>query len=194
MEVRLRKFDDELQVVYGEVYAPNVPDSQGDFMTIVEVRKMAHKFLESQRVTKVDTNHDNVENGSCVVESFIARPEDPDFIEESWVVGVHVADGEIWKKVKSGELNGFSFEAMVMSRAKELELEVPEEIVGLTSKAEDHEHEFIVVMDDDGNFVGGRTNIVNGHFHSILKATVTETSMGHAHRYSFVEELIGAES
>ena len=43
---RIRKTDDELQIVYGEVYAPNVPDVHGEFMTPVEVRKMAHRFLQ----------------------------------------------------------------------------------------------------------------------------------------------------
>ncbi len=192
MEVRIRKFDDELQIVYGEVYAPDVPDSQGDFMTVTEVRKMAHSFLKSMKVNKVDTNHDNKENGSAVVESFVARKEDPEFIEDSWVVGVHIPDGAIWKKIKSGELNGFSMEALVKSKPQIIEFEVPEDgLVGKTSKSEDddHDHDFIVMLDDDGNFIGGRTSFDVGHFHEIKKATIVEESMGHAHRYSFIEEL-----
>lgn len=192
MELRLRKFDEELQIVYGEVYAPDFPDSQGDFMTVEEVRKMAHSFLKSMRVAKVDTNHDNNENGSAVVESFVAREGDQDFIPDAWVVGIHVPDGIVWQKIKSGELNGFSMEAMVKSRPQFIEIEVPEELVGKTAMEMNHEHEFMLVIDDEGNFVGGRTNMVDGHWHEILSATVTEKSMGHAHRYSFVEEALSA--
>jgi hypothetical protein len=36
-----KKADDELQVVYVEIYSPGVPDSQNDFMTKDEIRWMA---------------------------------------------------------------------------------------------------------------------------------------------------------
>ncbi len=190
MELRLKKFDDDLQVVYGEVYPPNIPDSQGDFMTVIEVRKMAHSFMKGMKVSKVDTNHDNIENDSVVVESFIAREGDPDFIADSWVVGVYVENPVVWKAVKSGELNGFSMEAFVHSKPKVIALEVPEELIGKTAMEQEHEHEFIVTMDDEGTFLGGRTNMIQGHYHEITKGTVTNESDGHAHRYSFVEGLV----
>ena len=38
---------EEQQIVYGEVYAPNRPDAQGEYMTAVEIRKMAHEFIRS---------------------------------------------------------------------------------------------------------------------------------------------------
>lgn len=194
MKFQLRKFDDELQIVYGEVYAPNVPDAHGDFMTEVEVRKMAHKFMEKQNMGAVDTNHDNVENKSVVVESFIARPDDPVYIADAWCVGVHVPDAAVWKKIKSGELNGFSFEAMVRSKDHFIEIEVPDEIIGVTQKHDDHDHTYMVKFDDEGNFLGGKTNTVNGHFHEIIKGTVTEKSQMHAHRYSFMEALTSEEA
>jgi Putative phage serine protease XkdF len=31
--IAIKKADEELQVVWGEVYAPGIPDSQDDFMT-----------------------------------------------------------------------------------------------------------------------------------------------------------------
>ena len=41
----ISKLDHELQVVYGEVYAPGFPDSQGDFMTRETIREMAFEFM-----------------------------------------------------------------------------------------------------------------------------------------------------
>lgn len=186
-ECMIRKTDDELQIVYGEVYAPNVPDVHGEFMTPVEVRKMAHVFMAKGIVKAVDTNHDNELNGSVVVESFVAREDDTIFLPEAWVVGVHVPDTTLWAAIKSGEINGFSIEALVHLKQKIIEVEIPDVIKGETAKADDHEHRFEVRFDDEGNYLGGQTDTVNGHSHAIFRGTVTEPANGHTHRYSFAE-------
>ncbi len=140
MECLIRKTDDELQIVYGEVYAPNVPDVHGEFMTPVEVRKMAHLFMTKQILDQCDTNHDNALNGSIVVESFIAREDDSIYIPEAWVIGMHVPDDEMWQQIKSGEINGFSMEAFVHMREKVIEIEVPDVLGGVTVEADGHSH------------------------------------------------------
>lgn len=192
MEMSLKKFDDELQVVYGEVYAPNVPDAQGDFMSEVEVMRMAHNFMMSRRLRSIDTNHDNAENGSMVVESFIVNEGDVIYVPGAWVVGVYIPDPVVWAKVKSGELNGFSMEALVKATPKVIELEVPEVIRGkLLDDDSGHTHKFEVRFNEDGNFLGGKTSVVDDHFHVIEKGTVTNAagSPAHNHRYSIVEEM-----
>jgi|Cruoilmetagenom7_1024161.scaffolds.fasta_scaffold01557_2 hypothetical protein len=186
-ECRIRKTDDELQIVYGEVYAPNVPDVHGEFMTPVEVRKMAHRFMSKGILEAIDTNHDNELNGSMIVESFIARVDDPIFISESWVIGMHVPDDDMWLKIKDGEINGFSIEALVHLDERIVELEIPEVLKGDTSDVDGHVHKFEVRFDGEGNFVGGKTSLVDGHRHSILRGTVTEETNGHTHRYSIAE-------
>ena len=185
--MRIVKRDDELQVVYGEVYAPDFPDVDGDYMTATEIRSMAHRFLQSGKLNFIDIMHNNGLVPACVVESYIARKGDPDFIEDAWVVGVHIEDPDLWSDVKSGKYNGFSMEALVKKTPKVLEIEVPEVIEGPTQKAEGHEHTFEIRFGDNGEFLGGRTNIVNGHYHEIKRATVTDEAEGHAHRFSFVE-------
>src|SRR5690606_23799098 len=87
------------QIVYGEVYAPGQVDSHGDFMTAKTIEAMAQRFLKSGLVKNIDTEHDLQQNGSEVVESFIARKGDPDFAEGAWVLGVHVSDPQLWAKV-----------------------------------------------------------------------------------------------
>lgn len=193
MEVVIKKQDADLQVVYGEVYAPMVPDSDGDFMTPVEVRKMAHKFMMNQRNDAVDTQHDNDKNGSFVVESFVAGKNDTDYLPEAWVVGVYVPDPDMWGKVKKGEINGFSFQGMVKSRDMTVEVELPDVLEGPTEKAEGHEHVFVIDFDDDGKFLGGYTKPDDsGHTHTIERGTVTSKAddangKEHTHRYSFNE-------
>lgn len=180
----------EQRIVWAEVYAPNIPDSDGDFMDEATIREMAYKFMKDMNLKKIDVQHKNdLVNGACVVESFIAREGDPHFISGSWVVGVHIDNDEVWNKVKKGEINGFSIEAMVQRSPTELEIELPPVLHGKTMKSEDHEHEFFVTYDEEGNFKGGYTNDVNGHRHQIVKGTVTEVANGHTHRFSFVENL-----
>ena len=183
------KTDDEQQVVLGEIYAPDVMDSQGDTMSATEIQKMAYKFLSAGRVTKIDVNHDNKECGARVVESFIARPGDPDFIPGSWVLGVQIPDKALWNKVKSGELNGFSFEGLVKSETKTVTLDIPEQVSGLTDNRAGHQHTFAAKFGPQGKFLGGSTGETDNHSHRILAGTVTEAADGHTHRFSYVEGL-----
>jgi hypothetical protein len=193
LTVEIKKQDQDEQLVFGEVYVPNVTDSQGDRMSAEEIKKTAYLFMERMRLNKVDTDHDQKVNGSFVVESFIARDGDPTFIPGSWVIGVKVPDAGIWQKIKKGELNGFSFDGMGIREEVTVEVNVPESLTGLSDRVEDHAHQFQVRFDPaTGAFLGGETDVVNGHSHKIVKGTVTEAAAGHTHRFSYVEELINA--
>lgn len=193
--VSIRKFDEEQQLVYGEVYAPGFPDSQGDFMTRETIQEMAHGFMRKGLVTKIDLHHSQQESGCYVVESFIARDDDPVFIPGSWVLGVKVPDPAIWAMVKSGELNGFSLDGMGVRVESIIEIEMPDALEGETEAAAGHTHGFVVRYDETGAFLGGRTGPgPDGHTHKILRGTVTETTNDHAHRFSFVEGVLSAQA
>lgn len=191
MKLVVRKADADLQIVYSEVWAPNMPDAMGDFMTVDEVRKMAHGFLASNITNSVDTMHDNLQNGSVVVESFIARENDPDgFIQDAWVVGVYIPDPELWDRVMKGELNGFSMEAMVEIEEVVLEVDFPEHIETVTVNDDSgHSHKVSVRFGADGSFLGGETDEVDGHKHTIEKMTHTTKTDGHQHRMFLLEGL-----
>ena len=189
--IQFKKFDGEQQIVFGEVYAPGFPDSQGDFMRPDEIRKMAYNFLKKGLVSNIDTNHSRQPNQSYVVESFIARDDDPIFIPGSWVLGVHIPDPAVWQMVKSGELNGFSLDGMGLRTPATFEIEMPELLKGETDKVGNHSHAFTVKFDEVGNFLGGQTSPgPDGHVHKIARGTVTEPSLGHSHRFSFVEGVL----
>lgn len=193
-EVEIKKRDEEQQIVFGEVYAPNVPDSQGDYMSAAEIQKAAYKFMQRGLQLKIDTDHNRQVNGSFVVESFIAREGDPVFIPGSWVVGVHVPDNRVWSRIKSGELNGFSFDGLAVREPRTIEIDIPDELSGMTDQVSGHEHTFMVKFDAaTGDFLGGQTDTVDGHYHTIAKGTVTEMSKGHSHRFSFVEGFARAQ-
>lgn len=190
----IKKFDSELQIVWGEVYAPGFPDSQGDFMTAETVRDMAYGFMRKSAMDAIDTDHSREKNGSFIVESFIARKDDPDFIPGSWVIGVHVPDQDTWSLVKNGELNGFSIDGFGTRVATKLEIEMPEILTGQTTMVNNHDHIFYVKYDADGVFLGGETSAApDGHKHRILRGTQTEEEDGHAHLFSFIEGVLNAQ-
>jgi hypothetical protein len=189
--IQIKKLDHEEQVVFGEVYAPSFPDSQGDFMTPDEIKKMAYNFLRKGIASNIDVNHTQMPSGSYVVESFLAREGDPTFIPGSWVLGVKVPDQAVWQMVKSGELNGFSLDGIGVRTPKALVIEMPELLKGETDGVRGHTHSFVVKFDQHGNFLGGYTNpALDGHMHQIVRGTVTEPANGHAHRFSFVEGVL----
>lgn len=195
---RVKKTDAKLQIVWGEVYIPDMPDSDGDFMTVEGIREMSYNFMRKSvdgRLGNIDVRHNNkIVKGCSVVESFIARKTDPDgFIEGAWVAGVHVPDEETWAAIEKGDLNGFSMEALVKKVPVDIEFDLPPVIAGKTMKHEEgdavHEHDFYVSYAEDGTFLGGRTNIVKGHFHEIRRGTVTEESAGHRHKFAYLDLL-----
>jgi hypothetical protein len=184
------KSDDDQHLVYGEVYAPNRQDSQGEFMRAETILKMAHEFLRSGRMDQIDVMHDNqVVPGCSVVESYIAQKGDPTFIPGSWVVAVHVPDEKLWQAIKRGDINGFSMEALVTKHRQTVDIHLPPVTTGMTSKSEDHEHKFYVTYDAEGNFRGGTTDYVMGHKHDIIAGTHTEKTNGHNHRFSSVDGM-----
>lgn len=183
--VTVRKFDKLKGIVEGLVYEPNVLDSQGEFMTAEDLETLAHRFLSLDLTSAIDTQHSMMANGSYPVESFIARKGDPDYPEGGWVMAVQLTD-ELAEKVESGEINGFSFAALVKHTDVAVEYSTLRDHVGPTQKADNHEHIYFVQMDENGRITGGKTDEVDGHVHAIKRGSVTEVAMGHSHRY-FVE-------
>lgn len=176
--------------VTAEVYAPNVPDSDGEFMTAPEILKMAHEFIRKGRQDQIDVMHDgNAVDGVCMVESFVARKGDPIFREGAWVACVDVNNPELTQKIRKGQLNGFSMEAFVhKSPERHVEVEIPPVVTGKTSKSEGHVHDIYVSYDDNGVFRGGKTSPgPDGHVHDIRRGTATEVSKRHSHRYDAIE-------
>lgn len=194
-EAVFKSVQEDQRLVWAEIYAPNRPDSDGEFMTAEEIQKMSYEFMRVMKLDNVDSFHTNdLVEGACIIESFIARKNDPDFIEGAWVVGMHVDNDDAWEKIRKGEINGFSMEAMVNKEVVEVEMEIPPVVQGKTLKADDgHEHIFHVAYNDDGKFLGGRTDMVDGHFHIIKRGSVTEPSAEHSHRFSHLDDLMLVE-
>lgn len=107
-ELQFKKADKEKRIVYGEVYVPNEKDTQGQWAASEEIEKMAHRFMENLRITKIDKQHNSEADEGIVVESFIARPGDPDFTPGAWVLGTKILKEDTWQAILKGEITGYS--------------------------------------------------------------------------------------
>lgn len=181
---RVVKYNDDQQIVTGEVYAPNVIDSHGEMMLPEDVETLAHRFLQLATLKdSIDTRHNNVPITAYPVESFIARGH-PDYNEGAWVASVKIDDAEVWAEVKAGGFNGFSWQAMVYKEPAVATVLINPEVIGETEAASDgHTHFFFAELNADGKVTKGRTSTTNGHAHAIMAGTATEVEAGHAHRF-----------
>lgn len=188
------------RLVYGEVYAPLQIDTDGEAMLASDIKKMAHDFLASGRVNKIDVQHCLEESGCLVVESFLARVGDPDgFLDGAWVLGVKVIPDDLWAMVLSGELNGFSFYGPVIPVPVQATVQMTKSLVGTTEQSSDegllppHEHPLDLQFTLDGKVVPALTGVALGHRHVVMRTTATEMEMEHAHRMILIENEEGGD-
>jgi len=184
------------RIVLAEVLTPDTVNVYGDFHTKNSVKQFAYSFAMTGY--GMDVEHDNIDrsNSLVVVESFIARPGDPDFTLGSWVVGVHIRDNDIWNDILEGSIVGYSYEAMV--NFLQVIVEMPEEKVvsGITEPDlyDGHIHKYVVILDDDRRVISGSTDEVNNHAHPITMNTYTDTVQSHKHIYNVLSESAIAEN
>jgi hypothetical protein len=182
------------QIVYGEVYAPYQIDTDGESMLPEDIESMAHDFLANGLCNKIDVQHNLEESGCKVVESFIARKDDPDgFVEGAWVLGVKIIPVELWAQVQKGELNGFSFYGPVKQVPVQAVVVATKRMIGKTEESmEDgllppHGHDLDIRFDQAGRVLPGLTGEALDHRHLVLRTTATEQEMEHAHRMILID-------
>lgn len=105
----------ELRYVLGIVLEPDVVDSQGDTYSATEIRRSAWRYLAAFR--NVGLQHKQLINDRVqLVESYIApadfEVQGSTIKAGTWLLGLHVADDELWAQVKDGKLTGLSIGGM----------------------------------------------------------------------------------
>ncbi len=177
------------RLVFAEVLIPNVPNVYNDYCTPEAVKNAAYLFM--QKGFGIDIEHNEVDildEKAYVVESFIARAGDPDFIEGAWVIGMQITDDLLWQDILDGKINGFSYQAIAGFLSATLTVEDDGVRIGITepSVIDGHTHDFMVMVGIDNRPSSGGTSETNGHFHSITRHSLTAEAAGHTHRYNFV--------
>lgn len=176
------------RVVACEVLIPNIPNCYGDIYT--EDAILDFMIAYQQSAYGIDIEHDNIDvtGGVEVIDMFIADDTTPEFIKGSWVVYCKIHDDAIWEKILTGELNGYSFQAIAMCEEITIQNFRNREIQGYTEPdlSDGHTHAFLVILDAYNRPISGGTGFTNGHAHTITTHTVTDASNGHVHRYQVI--------
>ena len=130
--------NEDKQEIFGPAMLADVPiyrnDSQlGEYNVVFDkatIYKIAQKFFEKDFNKNFNLMHDP--NQKCtgvyafqsyIVDSTEGRPAPKgyeDAMDGSWFLGVKVNNPEVWAKIKSGEIKGFSVEGVFEYKKKEL--------------------------------------------------------------------------
>lgn len=126
MKVFLEK--DERHMVYGAALIPEKDiyryDGEHEFyisFTKDSIEKMSQDFMKNYRQNEVTLDHEEMANDITITESWLV--EDPykdkanalgiDVPQGTWMVGMKVNQIDVWERIKSGELKGFSVESII---------------------------------------------------------------------------------
>lgn len=186
---RLKRGDDGYErIVYAEVLVPETLNAYNDYHSERSVREFAYSYMINGFAIDVEHDENDISGKAYVVESFIARADDPDFIEGAWVMGMYINDDDLWEQIKNRDLNGFSYQALVGMAGVDVEVPVLNSVAGRTEPDpnDGHQHDFFVLLDDDGKIISGGTSESAGHTHEILRHTFTGESAGHVHVFNYV--------
>lgn len=122
--------NDEKHMVYGAVLRPDFPiyrnDGEHEYyleFTSESIERMARDYMMNYRQGNVTIQHEEYANEVFMVESWIKQDMDKDKsvsvgLDKSlpigtWFCGFYVNNNDVWERIKSGELKGFSVEAMI---------------------------------------------------------------------------------
>lgn len=131
----------EKHLAYGAVLVPDKEiyrnDQSGEYTITFSkesIEKMSQNYLKFKRQDSVTLQHDEVADNVVLVESWlksdmekdksVALGLNPDLPIGTWFAAFKVNDVDVWERVKSGELKGFSVEAIL--EANELKFNADE--------------------------------------------------------------------
>lgn len=118
----------ERHMVYGAALIPDKDiyrnNGEQEFyisFTKESIEKMSQEFMKNYRQNEVTLDHEEMANDITITESWLV--EDPykdkanalgiNVPQGTWMIGMKVNQIDVWERVKSGELKGFSVESMI---------------------------------------------------------------------------------
>ena len=118
----------ERHMVYGAALIPDKDiyrnNGEQEFyisFTKESIEKMSQEFMKEYRQNEVTLDHEEMANDITITESWLV--EDPykdkanalgiNVPQGTWMIGMKVNQIDVWDRVKSGELRGFSVESLI---------------------------------------------------------------------------------
>ena len=125
-EVELKTIDEEKRILMGAALVPKKQiyrkSEKGEefyiYFSKETIRKASQLFLKKSNQNNATLEHDSKIEGMTVVESWIVEDTKKDksslynfnVPEGTWMISMKVDNDEVWSKVKSGDIKGFSIE------------------------------------------------------------------------------------
>jgi len=111
-EIDFVKVEEEQRLVTGIVIEPEVEDSYGDIISVVEIEKAMVHFMEKGPEIRIEHNPDSRPK-VAIIENWIEREGKvigEQFVKAgTWLMTTKILDDKVWEMIKSGELTGYSF-------------------------------------------------------------------------------------
>ena len=141
---------EEKRIVSGAIMVANLPiyrrdEEMGEYYVKFSpdaIEKIVQRFFKNRMTTNVNLMHETPVSDVYMIESFIIdeRKKTPEGFSAlpkgSWFGSFKVENDEIWEKVKSGEVRGFSIEGIFTDEAqKELDKKLIDEVIRVLSEA-----------------------------------------------------------
>ena len=118
---------DDKHLIVGAVLIPDKPIYRNNgkeeyFLQFSSqtIEKLAYEYLMNGRMYNVTTDHQDIADNICLVESWIKTSDNDksndygiDVPVGSWLVAMKVENEDVWSRIKSGELRGYSIESFV---------------------------------------------------------------------------------
>ena len=129
-EVKVQLANEEKHMVYSAVLVPDKDiyrfDGENEYyinFTKDSIERMSQDFMKEYRQHEITLDHEDLANEVCVVESWIktdmyrdksvALGLNENLPIGTWFAGMKVNNIDVWDRVKSGELRGFSVESLI---------------------------------------------------------------------------------
>lgn len=132
--VELKSIDEEKRILMGAALIPNKQiyrkdEKIGEFYIYFSkdtIEKASQLFLKRNKQNNATYEHMKEIEGMSVVESWIIENSKIDksalhgfeLPEGTWMISMKVDNDEVWKKVKEGEIKGFSIEGYFESKTE----------------------------------------------------------------------------
>jgi hypothetical protein len=141
--------DDEERIVMGAAMIPDMKiyrrDEGGEYNVVFSketVKQIAEKFYTKSFQNNANIMHDpNMKaDGVCFFLSFLRNTEkgmiglSGDYPEGTWFLGAKVNNEEVWGKIKSGEVKGFSVEGIFKYGKERMSAEMSDDEIVSTIK------------------------------------------------------------
>ena len=113
VEIAKSEGDDDRQIVTGPVLVPDKVDGQGDVMGAEAIEHTAYEFLTHYNAgTTLGVQHQVFPPTLKLLESWVLKEDwtidSRVFAKGTWFLTTKVLDKELWKKIRSGEVTGYS--------------------------------------------------------------------------------------